>query len=988
MTMPDPLRKVVDLGEEAGITYRAQGLFARLQSRHDNGDRVPGIAEIRAELYGISGPVPARVVKGKSGQDDYLRLYLGGRYALVLNPTRHGGGYLIGDIYPLGLRDHDDIVRSCFALAARSWELYDDPRDLPQYLDARWPAVKAAWQARPLPDGTKAGQRLPRQHEDYLDALELLIEKAREVELNGTSPERTCRYQRITPAAVQRRTAQSVYKFQLMGGSRLTSGTRVHIDEHPGLRGEVTDIRESLVTVTFDRPLDFNHIPPVGAFVASPNMTSLDKQAEAVEMLREQRTRNPRLLDALVSHDFQPFAPARATPREGLDPSQQAAFSKALAVPDLALIQGPPGTGKTHTIKQIVWECTAGGKAGNAGSSSVLVSAYTNQAVDNVLKGLPADLTVVRVGAGVTAQCAHLTLEAQATELQRRILDRTEPVLGRYAHADPETGVAAQRLAELTDERTGLDHAEGDVRWAEDRLAGRDAELAAPFRTRIAALGTELAARRSDADERDRIAAKAADLEAREAKRAAVPVLGWLFRHRARRRAAEAAIALDAAHEAAGEVARTRHALESAQGALEGCRARDPALAELRAQVRAAATTRDRHSERTARSALRLASCIAGADALPAISPDYTALAQFHAAAAEVVGLAQRRLLLLRKWRATLERRAEQLFPELIRYADVVGATCIGAASSKYLGDMTFDLAIIDEAGQIAAPNLLVPLVRAGRAVLVGDHVQLPPYAEQALADWARAEAPAVIDLVKKSAFETLFPHVPAGSRETLNVQRRMPAAIGDFISAQFYGGRLDTDTNRPDRDELFGSPLAFVDTSELPDRERRERRPRQGEPWPATSHVNDAEARLITDLVAWYDARKSDWVVIVPFSAQEGRVTQLLAGQLGDEERVASRVASVDSFQGGEHDTVIFGFTRSNAKGAVGFFSDVRRSNVAFSRSRQRLIMVGDLSTLLKASDTGFRSMMFALHDHVRRRGDLRGYREVAAVLATEAGQ
>jgi superfamily I DNA and/or RNA helicase len=125
-----------------------------------------------------------------------------------------------------------------------------------------------------------------------------------------------------------------------------------------------------------------------------------------------------------------------------------------------------------------------------------------------------------------------------------------------------------------------------------------------------------------------------------------------------------------------------------------------------------------------------------------------------------------------------------------------------------------------------------------------------------------------------------------------------------------------------------------------------------------------------------------------VPFSAQEGRVSGLLAKRLGDEERAASRVASVDSFQGGEHDTVIFGFTRSNSRGSVGFFQDVRRSNVAFSRARQRLIMVGDLSTLVNARDTGFRSMMTALHDHLRQRGDLRGYREVSALLGREAGR
>jgi hypothetical protein len=886
----------------------------------------------------------------------------------------------------LGLRDQDEIVRGEFALAAMSWRLYDHPRDLPQFLDARWPAVKQAWYSRPTHGGVKGSpDALPERHRDYLDGLQLIIEKAREIELTGKSADRMCRYQRITPAAAQRRTAQSIYKFQLMGDSRLVAGTKVHIDEHPGLRGEIKEIRESLVIMKFDQPVDFNQIPALGAFVESPNTTSLDKQAEAVETLRERRSCNPRLLDVLVDHTFQPFQPAVAVPKEMLDPSQQAAFGMALAVPDLALVQGPPGTGKTRTIKQVVREIVAA----RASGSSVLVSAYTNQAVDNVIKDLGKDnLTVVRVGSGVTPDCEHLTLEAQATDLQQRILDRTEPQLSRYALADPETGAAVQRMNELEAERARLEDAIARERLALEDLSRHDAQLTAPLRARLAELDATLVSWKAVAAEREQLAAKAAARQQRAAKRAAMPVLGFLFKRRAERSATEAGEAATAAAQAGSEAASTQYLCTGAQSDLARLRATDPGLAEFRTRLAESGDIKDRQAERSAVSAHRLASCLGDITVLPPVSADYAALSQFADAAGQAVALIQRRLLLLRKWRTALERRTEQLYPELIRYADVVGATCIGAASSKYLGSVSFGLAIIDEAGQIAAPNLLVPLVRAERAVLVGDHIQLPPFAEQELADWARAEDPVLADLVTKSAFELLFPYAPDGSRQTLHTQRRMPRVIGDFISSYFYEGGLGSDTDRPDRDELFAAPLAFVDTAELPAAERRERRPAPGEPWPDKSWVNDTEAKLITDLVTYYDARKSDWVVIVPFSAQEGRVSALLAERLGDEERAASKVASVDSFQGGEHDTVIFGFTRSNSHGSVGFFKDVRRSNVAFSRARQRLIMVGDMSTLVNASDAGFRSMMTALHDHLRMRGDLRGYREVSALLGREAGR
>jgi hypothetical protein len=976
-------RLVVNLGREAGLTYFEDSLFGKLQRRHAEGARVPGIAEIRSDLARMTGAVPARVFQGRQGKDDYLRLYVNGRYALVLSVSKLGQGYIIGDVHPLGLRDQDEIVRGEFALSAKSWRLYDHPRELPEYLDARWPAVKQAWHSRPQRGTKSLAETLPRTHQDYLDDLQVIIEKAREIELSGKPTDRMCRYQRITPAAAQHLTAQSIYKFQLMGDSRLVAGTKVHVDEHPGLRGEIKEIRESLITVKFEQPVDFNLIPALGAFVASANTTSLDKQAEAVEALRDRRSRNPRLLDALVDHRFQPFQPAVAVPKDTLDPSQQAAFRMALAVPDLALVQGPPGTGKTRTIKQVVRAIAAT----RTSPGPVLVSAYTNQAVDNVLKDLGKDdLTVVRVGSGVTAGCEHLTLEAQATDLQQRILDRTGPQLSRYALADPDTGAAVQRMNELEAERARLDDAVAREQQVRENLQRYDAQLTGPLRSRLQELDAALASWKAEAAERGQLAVKAATRQERSARRAAMPVLGFLFKGRAERLATEAAEAALTAGQAVSEVASTQDLHTRARSDLARLRATDPGLAGIRARLAECGEVKDRQAERCAASARRLASCLGDTAVLPSVSGDPAALSRFADAAGQAVVLAQRRLLLLRKWRAALERRTEQLYPELIRYADVVGATCIGAASSKYLGNVPFNLAIIDEAGQIAAPNLLVPLVRAERAVLVGDHIQLPPFAEQQLADWAQAQDPALADLVTKSAFELLFPHAPEGSRQLLNTQRRMPSVIGDFISAQFYGGKLGTDTSRPDRDELFAAPLAFINTAELPAAERRERRPRPGEPWPDKSWVNDAEAELITDLVAYYDARKSDWVVIVPFSAQEGRVSALLAKRLGDEERAACRVASVDSFQGGEHDTVIFGFTRSNSRGSVGFFKDVRRSNVAFSRARQRLIMVGDMSTLINASDTGFRSMVTALHDHLRQRGDLRGYREVSELLGREA--
>lgn len=279
---------------------------------------------------------------------------------------------------------------------------------------------------------------------------------------------------------------------------------------------------------------------------------------------------------------------------------------------------------------------------------------------------------------------------------------------------------------------------------------------------------------------------------------------------------------------------------------------------------------------------------------------------------------------------------------------------------------------------------MLVPLVRARRAVLVGDHNQLPPFVDQEVERRARDD-PRALDLVRKSAFELLFPGVPDGHREVLRFQRRMPPVIARFISQRFYGGFLESAVERPHRDALFASPLVFVDTSGLPRRERHERGPRPDERWADTGYANDAEARLIADLVVHYHGTVADWAVILPYQAQVGLVTEMIAGRLRDEEAAAAGVGTVDSFQGGERDLIVFGFTRSNAPGNVGFLDELRRANVAFSRPRRLLVLVGDSSTLTRARDPGFRAMAEALFVHVRAGGDLRGAREIRGLLARE---
>jgi superfamily I DNA and/or RNA helicase len=361
------------------------------------------------------------------------------------------------------------------------------------------------------------------------------------------------------------------------------------------------------------------------------------------------------------------------------------------------------------------------------------------------------------------------------------------------------------------------------------------------------------------------------------------------------------------------------------------------------------------------------------------IATTRSALVEFYQRLGPQLALLAAREVLLGEWQQAVSGATEQLYPELIRYADVVGATCIGAASRREIAEEQFDLAIIDEAGQIPTTDVLLPLVRARRAVLVGDHRQLPPIADN---DVLAAERdPAARELVRRSALENLVGGFPASHKVMLTGQRRMPKVIADFVSEAFYGGRLETMVTRTHDDVVFSSPLAFVDTSDQPMAGRRERRA-------GSSIENEFEADLLAALATHYQRQQQEWALIVPYRAQLKLIGDKVLARIPDQTVVDSNIGTVDSFQGGERDVVIYGFTRSNPGGQVGFLDELRRANVAFTRAKRQLVLVGDLEMLVRADSAEFRQLMGSLREHVRVDGDLRPSTTVRTRLDELAGR
>jgi len=318
---------------------------------------------------------------------------------------------------------------------------------------------------------------------------------------------------------------------------------------------------------------------------------------------------------------------------------------------------------------------------------------------------------------------------------------------------------------------------------------------------------------------------------------------------------------------------------------------------------------------------------------------------------------------------ADARRMKTQAAESILNSAAVVCITTTGI-DSQLLGPRRFDLAVIDEASQSTEPGCWIPLLRCDRVVLAGDHCQLPPTVVSAEAEDQGFSV---------SLFERLMGHYGPGIARRLTVQYRMHQSIMEFSSREFYDGQLEADPSvrghvladlpglggplqgatdvspvpgqstgkmpvAPDADQtrdsiadsaLTHQPVEFIDTAGAGYDEEVEP---GGE-----SRLNPQEAELVGRKVEELLAAglaASDIAVIAPYAAQVRRLRERLA--------VAGlEIDSVDGFQGREKEAVVISLVRSNPKGEIGFLGDVRRMNVAMTRARRKLLVVGDSATL-----------------------------------------
>jgi superfamily I DNA and/or RNA helicase/predicted RNA-binding protein with RPS1 domain len=329
-------------------------------------------------------------------------------------------------------------------------------------------------------------------------------------------------------------------------------------------------------------------------------------------------------------------------------------------------------------------------------------------------------------------------------------------------------------------------------------------------------------------------------------------------------------------------------------------------------------------------------------------------------------------------WIKTINNEIEILLKPLIyNSVDVVFATCIGIKTDSVFRDseFRFDTIIIDEAGKANIAETLVAIELGKKVILVGDQMQLPPYMDSSLIDindpksFPKSEygtgfsQDEIIHALKTSFFEFLINRIenggfPKENLEMLNYQHRMHPNIGEFISKSFYGGKVLmgalTHLNKLDYPSPFNKEVVFFDTSNA------------ANPYEQTdgySAKNDTEAEVISESILpklfENDISPKEIAIIAPYKSQVANIKRFIGNSSLCKHKNID-VSTLDSFQGKEYDIIIFSFTRSSdhrkpemVNGRkkfvkVGFLDDARRLNVAFSRAKKKLVLIGNAQTLV----------------------------------------
>ncbi len=297
----------------------------------------------------------------------------------------------------------------------------------------------------------------------------------------------------------------------------------------------------------------------------------------------------------------------------------------------------------------------------------------------------------------------------------------------------------------------------------------------------------------------------------------------------------------------------------------------------------------------------------------------------------------QRKLLLqeARSIIADVRRMEQQVTDLIIDQADVVACTLVATRNEELKG-RHFEYVVIDEAGQALDPAMCIPLLRAERVILAGDPHQLPP----TVIDQQAAQMALGTTMLERA----IKAHPSAVS--LLTEQYRMNHVIMTYSNSTFYEGKVTSHPSVEDRTVPAGAPLQ--ESLTIIDSSGRGWEESPGEGSESLANKGEAECACAVYNQLMENEGHETWSVgiISPYRGQVRLITSIL-GAANVHPNVTLDIDTVDSFQGSECDVIIISLVRSNDDQEIGFLKDIRRMNVAMTRARRKLVIIGDGSTI-----------------------------------------
>ncbi|MCP2032610.1 serine/threonine protein kinase [Okibacterium sp. HSC-33S16] len=665
------------------------------------------------------------------------------------------------------------------------------------------------------------------------------------------------------------------------------------------LRGEIEAIEgnEVVLYVSEGSPED---LPRRGTLTvdAERTVSKLRREQDAVRRVFEGRAARADLKDILSHPALNPLpndAVVENFEQEQLDDAKRQVVASVLGSQGMSLVKGPPGTGKTTLIAELVAQ-----QLRRKPDSQILLASQTHIALDHALSkvaNVTPSASVLRIGspdqlsADSEAWTVPSQLEAWRAETEASVTAFVQDHLETAGVLNVAVRGTATRLRAQVERRVRtrdeLAAAEADLNSAVTQHEATRAGIESLF---VAVSGIEKAAAGSIGDVIDDLARLA-----------------------------------DAVTQLGANLEKRSPALRSMSGLRERAVELRERLDELEADTRSAFEELRRVEE--------LADASTEDEMLKRIEESMSADDE------RIQGLR----LLAEEWLERFRPNGEFRLGLLFR-ASVVASTCVALTGSKGAERVEFDLCIIDEASKATPTELMVPMANSRQWVLVGDDKQLPPFLDSGLVD---PDFLAERDLTRAEVDERLFTELggelPSACVSTLSHQHRMHPDIGQVVSDVFYGGQLQS-TNRG-TSPLVERALAGVVTWRDTGSQETERRV-------GLSFENRSEAKIIAEIVGNIDnyavllgLGEVEVAVLSGYAAQVRTLQEILSSTKSKLKVVRVKAATIDSFQGQEADICIISLTRSNSRGDVGFLGSPERLNVAISRARDGLVIVGNRS-------------------------------------------